>query len=85
MRTSRRTVTFTRPFSLRGIDTEQPAGTYKVETDEEALEGLSFLAYRRVSTTIFVPSLPGGVSSGRVMTIDPVELKAAQARDAEGG
>ena len=45
MRTSRRTVTFARPFSLRGIETEQPAGTYAVETDEELLEGLSFPAY----------------------------------------
>ena len=48
MRTSRRTVTFARPFSLRGIETEQPAGTYAVETDEELLEGLSFPAYRRL-------------------------------------
>ena len=44
MRTSRRTVTFTRPFSLREIGTEQPAGTYAVETDEEPIEGLSFMA-----------------------------------------
>jgi hypothetical protein len=84
VRTSCTTVTFTRPFFLGGIDAEQPAGTYKIETDEEPLEGLSFLAYRRVSTTIFLPSLPDGVVSGRVVPIDPSELEAAQARDAEG-
>jgi hypothetical protein len=55
-RTSRRTVTFTRPFSLRGIDGVQPAGAYTVETDEELLGSLSFPAYRRVATTIFLPS-----------------------------
>ena len=40
--TSRRTVTFARPFSLRGIDGVRPAGTYTVETEEELIEGLSF-------------------------------------------
>ena len=34
-RTSCRTVRFTRPFRLRGIVEEQPAGSYSVETDEE--------------------------------------------------
>jgi hypothetical protein len=78
MRTSRRTVTFTRPFFLRGIETEQPAGTYAVETDE----GLSFPAYRRVATTIFLPSRPGDLVSGQLVTIDPLQLEAAEQRDA---
>lgn len=82
MRTSRKILTFTRPFSLRGIDGIQPAGTYTVDTDEELLEALSFPAYRRVSTSIFLPSQPGGVISGQLVTVDPVELEAAQDRDA---
>jgi hypothetical protein len=82
MRTSRRAVTFARPFFLRGIETEQPAGTYTVETDEELLEGLSFPAYRRVATTIFLPSRPGDLVSGQLVTIDPLDLEAAQKRDA---
>ena len=85
MRTSRRTVTFARPFSLRGIKTDQPAGTYAVETDEELLEGLSFPAYRRVATTIFLPSRPGDVVSGQLVTIDPLQLGAAEKRDASNG
>ena len=83
-RTSRKTVTFARPFSLRGIDGVQPAGTYTVETDEELIEGLSFAAYRRVATVMFLPSQPGGTILGQIATIDPLELQAAQARDAEG-
>lgn len=82
MRTSRRAVVFSRPFSLRGIETEQPAGTYMVETDEELLEGLSFPAYRRVATTIFLPARPGSVVSGRLVSIDLLEMEAAQQRDA---
>ena len=81
-RTSRRTVTFARPFSLRGIDGEQPAGAYPVETDEELIPGLSFIAWRRVASLMFLPSRPGGPVPGRIATIDPLELEAAQARDA---
>jgi hypothetical protein len=41
-RTTRTTVTFTRPFSLSGIDEVQAAGTYTVETNEELLQDVSF-------------------------------------------
>ena len=44
MRTSHKTVTFTQPFSLNGIDEVQAAGTYTVETNEEPLQGVSFPA-----------------------------------------
>ena len=49
-------------------------------TDEELIEGLSFPAYRRVSTAIFVPA-PSG-SAVEMVTIDPLDLQAAQERDA---
>ena len=81
-RTSRKTVTFTRPFALSGIDGVQPAGTYAVETDEELLPGLSFPAYRRVATLIFLPSRRCGPVMEEVVEIDPLELQAAQERDA---
>jgi hypothetical protein len=84
-RTRREAVTFARPFSQRGIEGAQPAGTYAVETDEELIEGLSFPAYRRVATLMFLPSRPGGEELGRIATIDPVELRAMRARDAAGG
>jgi len=41
VRTSHKTVTFTQPFSLSGIDEVQPAGEYTVETHEDSLPGLS--------------------------------------------
>ena len=81
VRTSRKSVTFTQPFSLSGFDEVQPAGTYTVETDEELLPGLSFPAYRRVATLIFLRSRGGGPCRG-VANIDPLELQAAQERDA---
>jgi hypothetical protein len=73
MRTTRETVTFDRPFLLTAVDEVQPAGTYTVEVDEELIEGLSFLAYRRVATTIYLPLRHGSVQAVRV---DPRELTA---------
>jgi hypothetical protein len=82
VRTTRKTVTFTRPFLLSGIDEVQAAGTYAVETTEEPLQGVSFPAYRRIETLIFLPARRGGPFVERVVNIDPFELEAAQKRDA---
>jgi hypothetical protein len=82
VRMSRKTVTFKRSFSLRGIDEVQPAGSYTVETDEELLPGLSFPAYRRIATLIILRSRGQGRIVEEVISIDPLELQAAQERDA---
>ena len=84
VRTSQRTVTFAQAFSLSGLDQSQPAGTYTVQTHEESVPGLSFLAWRRTATLIFLPSRPGGAFVEQLVDIDPLELEAAQARDARG-
>ena len=50
MRTTTKTVTFHRPFNLKGVNRLLPPANYRVVTDEELIEGLSFSAYRRAST-----------------------------------
>jgi len=67
---------------LKGVDRELPAGSYRVTTDEELIERLSFPAYRRVSTVIFVPG-PNRTSL-EMLAIDPADLQAAQERDTAG-
>ena len=84
VRTSQRAVTFTRPFSLNGLDAPQAAGTYTVQTHEETLPDLSFLAWRRTATLMFLPSRPGGAFVEQLVEIDPLELEAAQERDGAG-
>jgi hypothetical protein len=79
MRTTDKIVTFHRPFCLEGVDGVLPPADYRVVTDEEHIEGLSFLAYRRVATSIFVPA-PFG-SAVEMVPIDPSDLEAAQAED----
>lgn len=83
IRTSVKTVTFARPFILDGLDEVQPAGSYVVETDEELLESVSFPVYRRIMTLIRLPARPTHPGSSRAVTIEPQELDAALARDAE--
>jgi hypothetical protein len=55
-RSHSKSVVFSRPFLLKGVDRVLPPGDYRVVTDEELIEGISFPVYRRVSTMIFVPS-----------------------------
>jgi hypothetical protein len=84
-RTTHTTVTFQHPFELAGVEGEQPAGRYSVETTEEPLGGLSLLAYRRLSTTIIVASRQFGPASRQAVTIEPPDLDAALRRDAAKG
>jgi hypothetical protein len=80
LKTTDKTVTFQRPFFLKGVDRELPPADYRVTTEEELIEGLSFAAYRRVSTVIFVPAPSGG--GVEMVTIDPSDLEVAQHQDA---
>ena len=78
-RMHRETMVFRRPFRLRGWSEAQPAGAYVVETEEELIEGLSFAAYHRVSTTITREVLPG--ATRQTISVDPVDLAKAHAAD----
>ena len=81
VRTTRKTLTFTRPFRLTAIDEVQPSGTYTVDTEEEVIDGLSFLASRRVATLIHLPSTSSRVGVTQLVTINPSELEAALRND----
>jgi hypothetical protein len=81
-RSRSKSIVFAKPFFLKGIDRVLSAGEYRVVTDEELIEGISFPVYRRVSTMIFVPGTTPGTSSIEMVTIDPLELQAALERDA---
>jgi hypothetical protein len=68
---------------LKGVDRILPAGDYRVLTDEELIEELSFPVYRRVSTMIVVPA--GSASSVEMVKVDPQNLQMAQERDLNRG
>ncbi len=56
-RTTRSVAVFNSAFTLGGIDGELPAGSYRIESEEELIESLSFVAFRRVETTIELPAI----------------------------
>ena len=82
MRSSRDMVTFHHPFILPGLDSEQPAGTYMVLTEEQEIPGLSLMAWRRGATQIYLPAIGLEIGQEQVVTIDSRELAAARNRDA---
>jgi hypothetical protein len=83
IRTSSRTVIFQHPFVLDGLDEQQPAGAYEIETDDEQIEDVSFIAFRRVSTLIHLHPSPKGPGITQTLTVDPNELERALAHDRE--
>jgi hypothetical protein len=85
VRTSSKTVTFAHPFLLKGVDRILAAGDYRIVTDEELIEELSFPVYRRVATMIFVPAESSSASTVEMVTIDPQDLQAAQELDLNHG
>ncbi|MFN4091108.1 MAG: hypothetical protein ACK4QW_18965 [Alphaproteobacteria bacterium] len=81
VRTTTTAVTFAKPFVLRGFGEVLPAGTYEVEVDEEQVQGLSFLTYRRVRAIIQLGREAGDPARTRSLTIEPEDLDRAIAED----
>ena len=77
MRTKTTSVTSSRPFALSGMDGLLPAGSYRVDTDEETIDSVSRLAWRRVATTIEVQAN----GETKILTTSPEELEELLGRD----
>ena len=81
-RTTKSTVTFTRPFKLGALGEQLPAGRYSIETDGELLEEVSFPAYRRTATVMQLMADPLRPGVTETIMVDPKQLEAALAEDA---
>lgn len=77
-RTSRTTISFHKPFVLRNLEGLQPAGDYVVETDEELIQGISRIMYRRVATFLHLPAVSVSVYPNQIVPVDPTELEVAR-------
>lgn len=77
VRMTSRDVVFRRPFVLQGFDRVEPAGTYKVETEEESIDDVSFPVWKRLATVIHITH--GGATE--YVRIDPEDLRKALLRD----
>jgi hypothetical protein len=82
-RTTETTVTFLHSFSLSSLDGSQPPGTYRLVVDEEEIQGLSFLAFRRTATMLHLPAVATAGASQHVFLVDAEELASALQSDAK--
>lgn len=82
-RTRSSTTRFAAPFTLAGIDQTLPAGEYRIDHDEEAIDGLSWIAYRSVATYIHLPSIERASRPTQIVEIASGDLEAAIAKDSE--
>ncbi|MDQ0394524.1 hypothetical protein [Labrys monachus] len=80
-RTTQTVVHFSSAFRLTGFDAPQPAGDYRVDHDEELIEGASWLAWRRVGAFIHLPAIAARASTRQMVPIIPADLEAALEKD----
>lgn len=78
-RTTHSSVTFTRPFQMASMDGIAPAGTYRMDVEEEKLEVLSGEKWRQTAVVLQVAR--AGITE--YLPVDPEELRDALARDGE--
>jgi hypothetical protein len=81
MRSTRSTVTFSNPFTLKAYPGELPAGDYEVLVEEELLQGLSFEAYRRTATYLTVRGTGRHAGRSELRAISERDLNEALSRD----
>ncbi|HSI01667.1 MAG TPA: hypothetical protein VLA02_13775 [Reyranella sp.] len=76
------TLRFSHPFRLTALDRAQPAGNYRLVTEEERIEGLSFEAFQRMHTLLYLPANSGPGRAREVIDVDPAEIATAVVADA---
>jgi hypothetical protein len=77
---SRVTLQLSYPFNLAAFDQEQPAGTYITDIEERPIEGLTFLATRRVGATLYSPAGSDQTNCRYAVPISLTELDAITAQ-----
>ena len=73
-RVTRCIVEIKRPFQITGLPRLYPAGSYEVTTEEEPLGDSMTSVFRRVSTTIYLPRMPGDAGLGEFAEISIQKL-----------
>ncbi len=81
IRSTESVVTFRHPFALPSVGVPQPAGSNRLVVDEIKIDGLSFMAYRRVATMLHLTAIGANAASQQVYMIEPHELEAVMTDD----
>lgn len=78
-RTTKKQVTFAKPFRLMGMDAMQPPGTYTLTLEEQQLDVLRFIGWRQVSATLEVRCH----GATEYFAVDMQDLREALLRDTD--
>lgn len=78
-RTTKKQVTFAKPFRLMGMDAVQSPGTYTLTLEEQQLDALRFIGWRQVNATLELRR--GGVTE--YFPVDMQDLREALLRDSD--
>jgi hypothetical protein len=81
VRFSRSVVTFVNPFVISGYAQGFPAGDYEVVAEEEVLQGLTFVSYRRTATYLTHCGRLGAAQPDSLQAITEFDLETALSRD----
>ena len=82
-RTTQTIVHFVHAFLLPGFTKPLMAGDYRIDHDEESIEGLSRLAWHRIGSFIHLPAIGVQSATHQMVSIDPSDLNAAFANDSK--
>ena len=77
MSTTRTAVAFDHDFHLAGLDARQPSGNYVIDIDEQPIDGLTFLASRRIGAILYVPRGSTPMDYRHAVLMNVPELDAA--------
>jgi hypothetical protein len=81
IRRNETTVTFRYPFTMPSVVGRQPAGTYRIVTDDDEVAVIPFAITTRVATHIHTPALSIEAAVRNVFTITATELAIAIEKD----
>jgi hypothetical protein len=80
-RTTLTVVCFSSTFRLPDFDAPQPAGSYRIDHDEESIESVFRLAWRRVASFIYLPGIGLHGATHQMVPIKSADLDAALEKD----
>jgi hypothetical protein len=80
-RTCQANVQFSHPFQMPGLDGPQPAGIYRLTTDQEQMCGISFVTYRTILAFLELPAQGSPALAMRQVPIDIDDLEACICAD----
>ncbi|WP_370674096.1 hypothetical protein [Pleomorphomonas sp. PLEO] len=82
-RTTQTIVHFMHAFLLPGFNKPLAAGDYRIDHEEESIEGLSSMAWHRIGSFIHLPAIGVESATHQMVPINPSDLNAASAKDSK--